>query len=116
LIESEQHIEPIAVIPAMARIAAEMVHDVLDAFLERDAAKAQSVCERDGAVDDFYNSIFRALLTFMMEDPQNITRSAHLLFIAKNIERIGDHATNIAEMVYFAATGERMVDRHRAPQ
>jgi phosphate transport system protein len=115
-IEGTGQIEPLSLLREMARIAAEMVHDVLDAFLERDAAKAQSVCERDGAVDDFYNSIFRALLTFMMEDPQNITRSAHLLFIAKNIERIGDHATNIAEMVYFAATGERMVDRHRAPQ
>jgi phosphate transport system protein len=97
----------------MARIATEMVHDVLDAFVERNAEKAQAVCERDRAVDDFYNSIFRALLTFMMEDPQNISRSAHLLFVAKNIERIGDHATNIAEMVYFAATGERLVDRQR---
>ena len=97
----------------MARIAAEMVHDVLDAFVTRDAAKALAVCQRDSAVDDFYNSIFRALVTFMMEDPQNITRSAHLLFVAKNIERIGDHATNIAEMVYFAATGERLVERQR---
>jgi phosphate transport system protein len=112
-IEGTGQIEPLSLLREMARIAAEMVHDVLDAYLERDAAKAQAVCERDGAVDDFYNSIFRALLTFMMEDPQNISRSAHLLFVAKNIERIGDHATNIAEMVYFAATGERLVDRHR---
>jgi phosphate transport system protein len=112
-IEGSGQIEPMSLLREMARIAAEMVHDVLDAYLERDAAKAQAVCERDGAVDDFYNSIFRALLTFMMEDPQNITRSAHLLFVAKNIERIGDHATNIAEMVYFAATGQRLVDRHR---
>jgi phosphate transport system protein len=106
-------IEPMALLPEMARIAAEMVHDVLDAFVQRDPAKARAVCERDRAVDDFYNSIFRALVTFMMEDPQNITRSAHLLFVAKNIERIGDHATNIAEMVYFAATGERLADRQR---
>jgi phosphate transport system protein len=112
-LEGEGRIEPMSLLPEMARIAAEMVHDVLDAFVERDAVKALAVCERDSAVDDFYNSIFRALLTFMMEDPQNITRSAHLLFVAKNIERIGDHATNIAEMVYFAATGERLVDRHR---
>jgi phosphate transport system protein len=97
----------------MARIAAEMVHDALNAYVERDAAKARAVCERDRIVDDFYNSIFRALLTFMMEDPQNIGRSAHLMFVAKNIERIGDHATNIAEMVYFAATGERLPERPR---
>jgi phosphate transport system protein len=111
--DSHDRIEPISLLPEMARIAAEMVHDVLDAFIERDAAKAQSVCERDAAVDDFYNSIFRALLTFMMEDPGSITPSTHLLFVAKNLERIGDHATNIAEMVYFASTGERLVDRQR---
>ncbi|HEX8063351.1 MAG TPA: phosphate signaling complex protein PhoU [Allosphingosinicella sp.] len=113
-IEGAGQIEPISLLREMARIAASMVHDVLDAFVERDAAKAKAVCERDGAVDDFYDSIFRALLTFMMEDPQNITRSAHLLFVAKNIERIGDHATNIAEMVCFAATGERLGDRRGA--
>ena len=59
------------------------------------------VCERDQAVDDFYNSIFRTLLTHMMENPHNISQSAHLLFVAKNLERVGDHATNIAEMVYY---------------
>jgi len=68
---------------------------------------------RDRAVDDFYNSIFRTLLTFMMEDPHNITPAAHLLFIAKNLERIGDHATNVAEMVYFAATGTHLGERER---
>lgn len=104
-------IEPVSLLPEMARITAEMVHDVLNAFVERDGAKAQAVCERDRSVDDFYNSIFRALLTFMMEDPQSITQSAHLLFVAKNLERIGDHATNVAEMVYFAATGDRMGER-----
>jgi phosphate transport system protein len=106
-------IEPISLLPEMAKITAAMVHDVLDAFVERDAAKAEAVCQRDRAVDDFYNSIFRALLTFMMEDPQNISRSAHLLFVAKNLERIGDHATNIAEMVWFSATGERMAERRK---
>ena len=100
-------------LPAMAGIAAEMVHNVLDAFVERDAAKAREVCERDRALDDFYNSIFRALLTFMMENPQNITEAAHLLFVARNLERIGDHATNIAEMVHYAATGERLADRQK---
>lgn len=106
-------IEPLSLLPEMGRIVGEMVKNVLDAFAARDALKALEVCERDRAVDDFYNSIFRALLTFMMEDPQNITASAHLLFVAKNLERIGDHATNIAEMVYFAATGERMGERPR---
>ena len=95
----------------MARIAGEMVQNVLDAFAARDPKKAAEVCDRDSAVDDFYNSIFRALLTHMMENPHNITPATHLLFVAKNLERIGDHATNVAEMVYFAATGEHLADR-----
>ena len=103
-------IEPLSLLPEMARIATEMVHDVLDAFVERDAEAAVRVCERDQAVDDFYNSIFRTLLTHMMENPNNIGQSAHLLFVAKNLERVGDHATNIAEMVYYAATGEHMAE------
>ena len=74
----------------------------MDAFVDRDADKAVAVCLRDATVDDFYNSLFRSLLTFMMENPHHITPSAHLLFIAKNLERIGDHATNVAEMVYFS--------------
>ena len=102
-------IKPISLLPKMADMAAGMVHDVLAAFTERDAAKARQVCMSDDALDDFYENIFRALLTFMMENPQNIGPSTSLLFVAKNLERIGDHATNIAEMVYFAATGERLV-------
>ena len=70
--------------------------------------RPRQVCERDAAVDDFYKAIFRALLTHMMENPHNITPATHLLFVAKNLERIGDHATNVAEMVYFAATGEHL--------
>jgi phosphate transport system protein len=111
LLENVAKIEPLSLLPEMARIAAGMVHDVLDAFVERDAAAAVRVCERDDAVDDFYDSIFRTLLTHMMENPHNIGQSAHLLFVAKNLERIGDHATNIAEMVYYAATGDHMTDR-----
>jgi phosphate transport system protein len=103
-------IEPLSLLPQMANMAAAMVHDVLDAFIERDAAKAKKVSESDDALDDFYDGIFRTLLTFMMENPQNIGPSTSLLFVAKNLERIGDHATNIAEMVYFAATGERLPD------
>jgi len=110
LLETMGNIEPLSLLPEMARIATEMVHDVLTAFVERDADAALRVMERDNAVDDFYDSIFRTLLTHMMEDPQSIGQSAHLLFIAKNIERAGDHATNIAEMVYYAATGQHMTE------
>jgi phosphate transport system protein len=113
VIEDTPNIQPLSLLPEMARIAGEMVNDVLDAFAARDAEKAVLVCQRDQAVDDFYNSIFRTLLTFMMENSQNITAATHLLFIAKNLERIGDHATNVAEMVYFAATGHHMADRVR---
>ncbi|HEV8407932.1 MAG TPA: phosphate signaling complex protein PhoU [Sphingomicrobium sp.] len=111
LLENVGKIEPLSLLPEMARISTEMVHNVLDAFIERDAEEAIRVCERDAAVDDFYDSVFRTLLTHMMENPQTIGQSAHLLFVAKNLERVGDHATNIAEMVYYAATGEHMADR-----
>ena len=111
LLDNVGNIEPLSLMPEMARIATEMVHDVLNAFVERDAEAAVRVVERDAAVDDFYNAIFRTLLTFMMENPHNIGQSTHLLFIAKNVERVGDHATNIAEMVYFAATGQHLADR-----
>ena len=107
----DSRIRPVSLLPEMARIASEMVHNVLDAFAARDPEKARQVRERDVAVDDFYNSIFRALLTHMMEHPQNITPATHLLFVARNLERIGDHATNVAEMVYFAATGDHLGDR-----
>jgi phosphate transport system protein len=116
LLEDAGKIEPLSLLPEMARIATAMVHDVLNAFVQRDAAVAIRVCERDQAVDDFYDSIFRTLLTHMMENPHNIGQSAHLLFVAKNLERVGDHATNIAEMVYYAATGEHMADRIKGPE
>jgi phosphate transport system protein len=113
MIESEHRIEPISILPAMGRMASEMVHDVLDAFARRDAEEAVRVVESDAALDDFYDSIFRTLVTYMVENPKTISQVAHLLFVAKNLERIGDHATNVAEMVYFAATGTQMVDRER---
>jgi phosphate transport system protein len=103
-------IEPLSLLPEMARIASGMVTDVLAAFAARDPQGAEAVCRRDDALDDFYESIFRTLLTYMMENPQNIGPSTTLLFVAKNLERIGDHATNIAEMVFYAATGERLAD------
>lgn len=107
----DSRVRPLSLLPEMARIAGEMVHNVLDAFAARDARKAEQVWERDSAVDDFYNSIFRALLAHMMENPNDITEATHLLFVARNLERIGDHATNVAEMVYFAATGAHLGDR-----
>ena len=113
MIESEHRIEPISILPAMGRMASEMVHDVLDAFAARDAEEAVRVVESDTALDDFYDSIFRTLVTYMVENPRTIGQVAHLLFVAKTLERIGDHATNVAEMVYFAATGTQMVDRER---
>jgi len=111
--EGVDRIEPVSVIAAMARMASGMVHDVLDAFAARDTEKALAVYERDDALDDFYDSIFRTLVTYMVENPRTISQVAHLLFVAKNLERIGDHATNVAEMVYFAATGTRLSDRER---
>jgi len=83
-----------------------MLKDVLDALVQRDAELAQDVIHRDADVDQMYNALFREFLTFMMEDPRNITACMHLHFIAKNVERMGDHVTNIAEQVIYLATGE----------
>ena len=95
----------------MTRLVQENLKLVVDAVGESDPDKAMQVWRSDQAVDDIYNTIFRELVTYMMEDPRNITPCTHLLFIAKNLERIGDHATNIAEMVHYAATGEALVER-----
>ena len=111
VLQAARGMDALSVLPAMGKIAAEMVRNVLDAFVMRDPDAALAVAARDKAVDEFYNSLFRTLLTYMMENPHNITASTHLLFIAKNVERIGDHATNVAEMVYFAATGRKMAER-----
>ena len=113
LIDDHSDIEPLSVLPAMAQMATQMVTDVLNAFAARDPDAAVRVCIQDRAVDDFYNSLFRVLVTYMMENPRSIGQVAHLLFIAKNLERVGDHATNVAEMVYYAATGNHMVERER---
>jgi phosphate transport system protein len=89
----------------MAEIALMQLKAVLDAFASRDDAAARAVRERDDEIDALYTSLFRELLTYMMEDPRNISMCTHLLFCAKNIERIGDHATNIAETVHYVITG-----------
>ncbi|SIQ65932.1 phosphate transport system protein [Paracoccus thiocyanatus] len=83
-----------------------MMKDALDSYIQRDAALAGDVRQRDLEVDQMYNALFREFLTHMMEDPRNITACMHLHFIAKNIERMGDHATGIAEQVIYLATGE----------
>jgi phosphate transport system protein len=95
-------------IDRMGRLVASRVKDVLDAYTASDLDKAQAVWVRDEEVDEHYNSLFRELLTYMMGDPRTITPGAHLLFVAKNLERIGDHATNIAEIIHFEITGEEM--------
>lgn len=105
VIGERKSFEPLTLLPAMADVAGEMVHDVLTAYAARDAALAREVIATDAKVDAFYDSIFRNVVTHMVENPSNITAGAQLLFIARNIERIGDHATNVAEMVHFAATG-----------
>ena len=88
--------------------AAILLKDVLDAYSQRDAERAREVWVYDADLDSLEDSVFRDLLTFMMEDPRNISFCAHLLFCSKNIERIGDHATNIAETVVYLVTGETM--------
>ncbi len=95
-------------IERMGRLVSGRLRDVLDAYTGSDVQRAVAVWSRDDEVDEHYNSLFRELLTYMMGDPRTITACAHLLFIAKNLERIGDHATNIAEIVHYEITGEEM--------
>jgi phosphate transport system protein len=92
----------------MSDLAMGQLKDVLDAYAERDDAKALDVWRRDGQIDALYTSLFRELLTYMMEDPRNISFCTHLLFVAKNVERIGDHTTNVAETIHYLVTGETL--------
>ena len=96
----------LAALGHMARLVQQNLKTIIDAVGEANAEKALQVWRSDLEVDDIYNGIFRELVTYMMEDPRNITPCTHLLFIAKNLERIGDHATNIAETIHYAVTGE----------
>ena len=101
----------------MNEFATELMKDVLDAYAQRDVERARDVWERDADLDALEDLVFRDLLTHMMEDPRNITFCAHLLFCSKNIERIGDHATNIAETVFYLVTGQPMpTERPRGRQ
>ena len=112
-IEHKAKFEPLTLLPAMGEIAAEMVHDVLTAYAARDPVLAREVIERDDKVDAFYDSIFRNVVSHMVENPATISSAAQLLFVARNIERIGDHATNVAEMVHYSATGKYPDDIER---
>lgn len=94
----------------MAELAQAQLTNVLDAYVTKDVEKADQVWKNDNEIDAMYTSIFRELLTYMMEDPRNITLCTHLLFCAKNVERIGDHATNIAETVIYQVTGSQVED------
>ncbi|MDG6094778.1 phosphate signaling complex protein PhoU [Acetobacter sp. AN02] len=93
---------------SMGRLVQDNLRRVIDALSQRDRDRAIEVWQADTAVDEFYTSMFRELMTYMMEDPRSITSCIHLLFVAKNLERIGDHATNIAERIYYAATGQML--------
>ena len=103
-------LEPVHTLRRMAALVQAMIKTVLDAYVERDLDKAGDVIARDEEVDALHTSLFRELLTYMMEDARNITPCTHLLFVAKNIERCGDHATNIAENVQFLVSGETFTD------
>jgi phosphate transport system protein len=92
----------------MGALVQEMLTDVLDAYIERDDRQAMSVWHRDGEVDDFYDSLFRELITYVLEDPRTTSSCIDLLFVAKNLERIGDHATNIAERIHYVIHGDRI--------
>ena len=100
-------------IERMGRLVLGRLKDVLDAYTGSDLDRALAVWTRDDEVDEHYNSLFRELLTYMMGDPRTITACAHLLFVAKNLERIGDHATNIAEIIHYEITGEEMISADR---
>lgn len=95
----------------IGEVALEQLKDVLDAYSERNAEKAKEVWLRDKDIDSIYNSIFRELLTYMMEDPRNIGLCTHLLFGAKNVERIGDHTTNIAEKIHYLVHGHAIMEQ-----
>jgi len=107
---TQPEVKPLIDIPRMARLAQDMVRKSLDAFVRRDPELARTVIEADDEVDGLRDQVFRELLTYMMEDPRNIGLCTHLLFGAKNIERIGDHSTNIAENVYYLVHGTTITD------
>jgi phosphate transport system protein len=113
-LNQEPQLKPYIDLPRMAEIAQSMVKDVLDAFVNRDPKVARSVCERDDLVDGLNDQVFRELLTYMVSDPKTIARAAHLMIVARCLERIADHATNIAEDVIFMV--DALVIKHHADE
>jgi phosphate transport system protein len=111
-LNQELQLKPYIDLPRMAEIAESMVKDVLDAFVNHDPRLARSVCERDDLVDGLKDQVFRELLTYMMSDPKTITGAVHLVIVARCLERIADHATNIAEDVIFMV--DALVIKHHA--
>jgi phosphate transport system protein len=109
IIESDPMTPLTRSIERMGKLVLQRLTAVLDAYARQDLERAVAVWSQDEDVDEHYNSLFRELLTYMMGDPRTITACAHLLFVAKNLERIGDHATNIAEIVHYQITGEDMI-------
>ena len=114
-LNAEPPLKPYVDMPNMAREVQEMLHEALDAFVAADADRAQRVIVRDRNVDAYYGQIFRELLTYMMEDPRNIFRATRLQSIAKYLERIGDHVTNLGEMVVFMVKGKDIRHGGRQP-
>jgi len=102
----EPLLKPLSGIPVMAKKAADMLQGSLEAFVARDAAKATAICDEDDQVDGLYDQVYRELLTYMLEDPRNITKATYLIWAAHNIERIADRVTNICERIVFLATGK----------
>jgi phosphate transport system protein len=111
-LNQEPQLKPYIDIPRMAEITQSMVRDVLDAFVNRDSKLARSVCERDDLVDGLNDQVFRELLTYMMSDPTTISRTVHLMIVSRCLERIADHATNVAEDVIFMV--DALVIKHHA--
>lgn len=109
IVESEPLTPLTRSIERMGKLVLTRLTSVLDAYTRSDLERALAVWSQDDEVDEHYNSLFRELLTYMMGDPRTITACAHMLFVAKNLERIGDHATNIAEIVHYEITGEEMI-------
>jgi len=113
-LNQEPQLKPYIDIPRMAEIVLSMVRDVLDAFVNRNSKLARSVCERDDLVDGLNDQVFRELLTYMISDPKTITRAVHLMIVSRCLERIADHATNIAEDVIFMV--DALVIKHHADE
>lgn len=107
-LNAHEQLKPFITIPLMADICKGMVKDVLDAYIERDDKKALDVWHRDPEVDEYYNSLFRELLTYILEDPRLTGVCIDLMFVAKNLERIGDHATNVAEKIHYMIHGAQL--------